>query len=84
MSECDSNYHSVSVVVIVVVMNFFRFWTSSLKPLHRFALSFVWMFHGWIPTKSYNRDATPIITHGIMGIFVCNFLPIIKRSFSLK
>ena len=44
--------HPVSVVVVVVVgMNCFSFFTSSLEPLHRFASNFVWMFLGWTPTK---------------------------------
>ena len=65
MSECDSSDQAVSVVVVVVGVNFFSFSTSSLKPLHGFASNFVWMFLGWTPP----RGATPIF-HGIMGNFV--------------
>ena len=62
----------MSVVVVVVVgVNFFSF-STSLKPLHGFALNFMWMFLGWTPTK-FVKIATPIF-HGIMGNFV-QFLP---------
>ena len=48
MGERDSSDHPVSVVdvVVVVVVNFFTFSTSSPKPLHGFASNFSYMFHG--------------------------------------
>ena len=60
MSECDSSDQAVSVVVVVVGVNFFSFSTSSLKPLHRFASNFVWMFLGWTPTKFVKIGVLPL------------------------
>ena len=71
LNECDSSDHPVSVLVVVVGVNFLDFSTSSLEPLHGFASNFVWMFFGWTPT---NWGATSIFL-GIMGNFVqflCN------------
>ena len=41
-----ADIHPVSVVVVVVDVNFFSFSTSSLKPHHGFASNFVMMFLG--------------------------------------
>ena len=60
MSECDSSDEAVSVVVVVVGVNFFSFSTSSLKPLHGFASNFVWMFLGWTPTKFVKIRVLPL------------------------
>ena len=81
MSECDSSDQAVSVVVVVVVvgMNFFSFMTS-LKPLHRFASNFVWMFLGWTPTKFVKIGVLPLFFMELW-VILCNFWPILKKIF---
>ena len=56
LNECDSSDQAVSVVVVVVDVNFFSFSTSSLKPLHGFDSNFVWMFLGWTPTRFFFKS----------------------------
>ena len=52
---------------------------TSLKRKHRFASNFVWMFHGWTPTKF-------VIIRVLLQFFIevwiilCNFWPILKKS----
>ena len=77
MSECDSSDQAVSVVVIVVGVNFFSFWTSSLKPLHGFA-NFVWMYLGWTPSKFVKIGVLPIFLMELW-VILCNFSPIPKN-----
>ena len=52
------NDHPVSVVVVVVGVNFFGF--SSLEPLHGFNSNFVWMFLGWTSTKFVKIGVVPL------------------------
>ena len=77
MSECDSSDQAVSVVVVGV--NIFSFWTSSLKPLHGFASNFVWMFLGWTPTKCVKIRVLPLFFMELW-VILCNFWPILKKS----
>ena len=83
MSECDSSDQAVSVVVVVVGVNFFSFSTSSLKPLHRFASNFVWMFLGWTPTKFVKIGVLPLFFMEL-SVILCNFWPILKKIFFYK
>ena len=57
--------------------------TSSLETLHGFASNFVWMFLEWTQTK--------FVKNGVLSLFfielwviLCNFLPILKKSSSIK
>ena len=66
------------------------FVTSSLKPKHRFASNFVWMFLEWTPTKVTKIGVLPLFKMELL-ITLCIFLPIlrfkkkkIKTSYSLK
>ena len=82
MSERDSSDHTVSVVIVVVVVvgvNFFSISSSSLKPLHRFALNLVWMFLGWTPTKFVKIRVLPLFSMELW-VILCNFWPILKKS----
>ena len=79
MSECDSINHRVSVVVVVVGVNFFCFSTSSFKPLHGFASNFTWMFLGWTPTKCVEIVVLPLFFMELW-VILCNFWPILKKS----
>ena len=80
MSECDSSDQAVSVVVVVVGVNFFSFSTSSLKPLHGFASNFVWMFLGWTPTKIVKIGVLPLFFMELW-VILCNFWPILRKYF---
>ena len=83
MSECDSSDQAVSVVVVVVGVNFFSFSTSPLKPLHGFASNFVWMFLGWTPTTFDKIGVLPLFFMELW-VILCNFWPILKKSSSIK
>ena len=84
MSECDSSDQAVSVVVVVVGVNFFSFSTSFLKLLHGFASNFVWMmFLGWTPTKFVKIGVLPLFFMELW-VILCNFWPILKKSSSIK
>ena len=79
LSECDSSDQAVSVVVVVVGVNFFSFSTSSLKPLHGFASNFVWLFLGWTPTEFVKIGVLPLFFMELW-VILCNFWPILKKS----
>ena len=83
MSECDSSDHPVYVVVVcvVVIVNFFTFSTSSLKPLHGFTSIFVWMFLGWTPTKFVKIRVLPLFSEELW-VILFEFWPILKKSSS--
>ena len=55
--------------VLLYITKYFHILTSFLKPLHRFASNFMWMFHGWIPKKFAKSGCYPYL-YGIMGNFV--------------
>ena len=76
MSECDYSDQAVSLVGGGV--HFFSFLTS-LKPLHRFASNFVWMFLWWTPTKFVKIGVLPLFFMELWAI-LCNFWPILKKS----
>ena len=77
MSECDSSYQAVSVIVVGV--NFFSF-STSLKPLHGFASNFVWMFLGWTPTQFVKIGVLPLFFMELW-VILYNFWPILKKIF---
>ena len=79
LNECDSSDHPVSVVVVVVGVNFLDFSTSSLEPLHGFASNFVWMFFGWTPTKFGKIGVLPIFFMELW-VILCNFCAILKKA----
>ena len=41
--------------------------TSSLKPMHGFALNFLWMSLGWTPTNSIKIGVLPLFFYEILG-----------------
>ena len=55
------------------------FLISSLKPPHRFASNFVWMFLGWTPTKFVKIGVLPLFFMELW-VILCNFWPILKKS----
>ena len=79
MSECDSSDHPVSVIIVVVCVDFFIVSTSSLKPLHGFATNFVWMFLGWTLTKFVKIRVLPLFFMELW-VILCNYWPILKKS----
>ena len=80
MSECDSSNHPVSVVVVVVfVVNFFSFSTSSLESLHGFASNFVWMFLGWTLIKFIKTEVLSVFSMELW-VILCQFWLILKKS----
>ena len=81
MSECDSSDQAVSVVVVVVGVNFFSFSTSSVKPLHGIASNFMWMFLRWTSTNFVKIGVLPLFFMELW-VILCNFWPILGCEYA--
>ena len=51
-----------------------------LKPDHRFAKDFLWMFPGWAPTKFVKIGVLALFSMELL-VNVCNFLSSLKNIF---
>ena len=57
--------------------------TSSLEPLHGFALNFVLMFLGWTPAMFVIIGVLPLFFMEFL-VILCNFWPSLKKSSFIK